>query len=257
MAQLAEAYVHLKPFYISAERLEQLGEATDTLARIAAQRIYKRLVEIEVELREGTLWGTIKVTGAILLTVYTAGSSYKGLFDSVELACSQAREFGRDVCGAFIKESGATNEQVARKEHRLKTPGKLLRALQTIERLDNSARTLSEMQLDSRLHRARVELEAAISDLDLQELALLENGLRFKNLPPLKTWPEKETPVADVPRIAREVDVMDSERKKRLVAGESGRVPPEQMRPLHYYNKFEVLPAASERNRSSGGRLKH
>lgn len=97
MAQLAEAYIYLKPFYISAERLERLGRATDELARAAALRIYEQPVEIEILLIEGTLWGKIKVTGAIIFSVYTGYASIDGAIATTERLCKKRQAIWR-VC---------------------------------------------------------------------------------------------------------------------------------------------------------------
>jgi len=241
MAQLAEVYIHLRPFYVSAERLNELGKATDKITRDAATRIYNHPVSISVELIEGTLWGKIKVTGAVLLSVYTVASGYKGLIDSAELACSQAKSFGHDVCGAFIKESGANPQQVVRLEKRLKTPGKLRRALRRIERLDNMATSLSKAQLEEQLKIARLELEAAIKDLDQEELNALKSGLQFDNLPPFNHWPTQR-PKAEMPRVAIRVQGAQLQFGKDLMIGnESGKFP-EKRRRHHYHNEFLVSP---------------
>jgi hypothetical protein len=180
MTIIAEAYIRLRPFYISAEKLEQLGKATDEFARTAALRIYDQPVEIQVGLIEGTLRGKITVTG--VLTALTLYSSYSGFLDSTERLCKQANLFGDYVCSAFVKESGATPQLVARVEKRTKTPGKLLRALRRIERLDKAAATMSREALESELHGARLQLSSAIHDLSDEEVTVLEKGLTFRRL---------------------------------------------------------------------------
>ena len=126
MAQLAEAYIHLRPFYISAERLEELGRATDEFARAAALRIYSQPIEIEVELIEGTLWGKIKVTGHVFVAATAVYASYGGVQDTTERLCKQANLFGAYVCSSFIKETGVTPQQVARVERRTKNSGQVI-----------------------------------------------------------------------------------------------------------------------------------
>jgi len=244
MAQLAEAYIRLKPFYVSAEQLERLGKATDELARTAALRIYEQPVEIEVDLIEGTLWGTIKVTGAIIFTVYTGYSSIDGAIATTERLCNEANIFGDYVCSAFIKESGASPHQVARVERRLKTPGKLRRALLRIERLDKTASQLSKEELQRRLHSARLELTAAAKDLDAHEMKMLESALQsLEHLPPAAEWSDESTKRVDAPRIENRVQKplplpqdLPIENKAALV--------PQTRRRLKYRSKFEVSPRA-------------
>src|SRR5258708_6117312 len=201
MAQLAEAYIHLRPFYISAERLEELGRATDEFARAAALRIYSQPIEIEVELIEGTLWGKIKVTGQVFVTTTAVYASYAGALDTTERLCKQANLFGDYVCSSFIKEAGVTPQQVARVERRTKTPGKLLRALRRLEQLDKAAATMSKEAIEGELHKATAQLSGAIHDLSPEEAKILEKGLSFKNLPPLTDWPKKDTQVVEMPKV--------------------------------------------------------
>jgi hypothetical protein len=248
MAQLAEVYIHLQPFYVSEERLQQLGRATDEMARITAERIYEWPVEIEVELIEGTLWGKIKVTGAIVFTVFTGYASIDGAIKTTETLCKKANLFGDTVCSAFIEESGAKKEQMVRVERRLKTPGKLRRALLRIKRLDDAAARMKQTELERQLHRARLELEVTMKELDTEEGQKLLEALKFKSLPPLNQWPDKDTRTVDVPRVGRRVE--DAQLTFRDDAGliESKRkVVPEARKRLRYHNQFVVSPRGIEK----------
>jgi hypothetical protein len=251
MAQLTEAYIRLQPFYITAERLEALGKATDTFARDAALRIYEQPVEIEVELIEGTLWGKIKVTGAIIFTVYTGYSSIDGAITTTERLCKNANIFGDYVCSSFIKESGASPHQVVRVEHRLKTPGKLRRALLRIERLDKAAKKLSKEELQKRLHDARRELNAAMKDLDVDEVKMLESTLQsLEHLPPVREWPDENTQKVEVPDIKKKVQTRLPLQQDLLIGNET--VPaPGARRKLEYHSKFEVSPRSKSEGSAS------
>lgn len=242
MAQLAEAYVHLRPFYISEERLEQLGRATDELARVAALRIYAQQIFIEVELIEGTLWGKIKLAGGVFVTATTLYASYGGLIDTTERLCKQANLFGDYVCSSFIKEAGATPQQVARVERRTKTPGKLLRALRRLERLDRAAATMSKEAIESELHEARAQLNGAIYDLSPEEVYILGKGLIFKNLPPLSDWPEKDTQTAQMPKVGITVRAAKFQLGDLMAGNESAEGLPKRRR-LQYRNKFLAVPS--------------
>jgi hypothetical protein len=248
MAQLAEAYIHLKPFYVSAEQLKRLGLATDELARAAALRIYdQQPVAIEVELIEGTLWAKIKVTGAIIFTVYTGYSSIDGAIATTERLCKKANIFGDYVCSSFIKESGATPDQVVSIQHRLKTPGKLRRVLLRIDRLDKAASHLSKLQLQERLHKAHHELKAAMEDLTVEEASELKNTLKsLPHLPPVAEWPSDEPP--QTPNVMKQAKRPLSPQQELLVKEQAAVSIPIRKR-LEYHNKFEVLPSEASKVR--------
>jgi hypothetical protein len=61
VAQLAEAYFHLRPFAVSDEDLERLGRELTTIAVQAASRLFRPDSEIEVRLERGSLKGWAKV----------------------------------------------------------------------------------------------------------------------------------------------------------------------------------------------------
>jgi hypothetical protein len=143
MAQLAEAYVRLRPYHVSEERLARLGRATDEFARIGALEFYEQPVEIAVEIVEGTLSTTVKVAGTVFLTAFTVYASIDGAINTTERLCKSAKLFGDYVCSSFIKEADVKPEQVERVERRLKTPGRLRRILKRMEWLDMNATRMS------------------------------------------------------------------------------------------------------------------
>jgi len=183
MAQLAEAYVRLRPYYVSEEQLARLGNATDELARIGALEFYEQPVEIAVELVEGTLLTKVTLAGTMFFTAFTGYASIDGAINTTEKLCKSANLFGDYVCSAFIKEAKAKPEQVERMERRLKTPGKLRRVLRRMEWLDMNATRMSKEELESELRKTKLQLEKAMKDLDEGEQKALEN-LEFRRLPP-------------------------------------------------------------------------
>lgn len=123
MTQLAQAYIHLKPYTASEQRVRSLGRYAKRVAIRAAAEIYGGDVEIEVQIEEGSLITRVTVAGSILLGVYGFVANYKGFKEGVVEMCNDAR----DVCGPFITKAGVAKEDVYRFERRLKTPGKLYR----------------------------------------------------------------------------------------------------------------------------------
>ena len=70
MTQLAQAYIHLKPYTASEQRVRSLGRYAKRVAIRAAAEIYGGDVEIEVQIEEGSLITRVTVAGSILLGVY-------------------------------------------------------------------------------------------------------------------------------------------------------------------------------------------
>jgi hypothetical protein len=237
MVQLAEAYVRLRPYYVSEERLSRLGNATDEFARIGALEFYEQPVKIVVELIEGTLSTKVKVAGTIFATGFTIYAGIDGAINTTERLCKSANLFGNYVCSAFIKEAQGKPEQVERVERRLKTPGKLRRVLKRMERLDMNAPRMSKEELEAELHRAKLQLENVIKDLGDDDRRVLEN-LEFRRLPPYHDWPTRGD-LIEAPRVA--LPRLEGRRSEpRLLIGNKD-VLREKSRPrLEYHNTFPV-----------------
>jgi hypothetical protein len=85
LAQLAQAYVHLKPYHASDRNIRSLGRYAKRVAIKAASEIYGGDVEIEVQLEEGSLRARITVVGtlSVLLGTYSFVANYKGFKESI------------------------------------------------------------------------------------------------------------------------------------------------------------------------------
>jgi len=195
MAKLAQAYIHLRPYELTQGRLNELGPATELVAREVAQRVYQIEVTLDVLLEGGSLWVRITVVGSIFLTVYGAIADYKGFKDSISELCKDAREFGYDVCGEVLKLTGASEKQILRVEKRTMTPGRLSRVIQSVEKLKTES-TVDALQRDRELTKILRELRAIRRDLTPQEAELLEKVFREADFP-LQLPNER----ADIPRV--------------------------------------------------------
>jgi hypothetical protein len=202
VAQLAQAYLHLKPYTASIRKLKALGKAADTLASDAAKRIYDGGVIIDVELEDGSLIVRVTVigllTGHLALEVYGKVADYKGFKESVVELCGDAQEFAVDVCEPFRKKAGATEEQVYRFERRLMTPGKLNRLAKRLQRLENSVAALSPRDMQKELSEANREFSKIIKDLTPAEVQVVETGITLKDIPPPSKWP---LPAPELPKL--------------------------------------------------------
>ncbi len=177
MAQLAQAYIHLKPYTAPEKQLRSLGRYAERVATKAAGDIYGGGVVVEVEIEEGSLLTRVTVVGGIFLGVYGAVADYKGFKESVVEMCDDAREFAVDVCEPFTKKAGVPKEEIYRFERRLKTPGKLYRLSRRLEKLERSATDLSPKSIQKELGSLRAELDSVAADLTQVELSVVEKGL--------------------------------------------------------------------------------
>lgn len=192
MPQLAQAYIHLRPYWASPQKIRALGRAAEKIAIEKAGEIYGPDVIVQIELEEGSLRTRITVLGAIALASYGAVANYKGFKESVIELCDDARDFAVDVCKPFVRKAGVSEEEVYRFERRLKTPGKLYRLNKHLERLQRSVSDLSANALNKELAKARAELRDIEGDLTQADAIQLEKALNLERLPPSSHWPEPE-----------------------------------------------------------------
>lgn len=158
MANLGQAYIHLKPYEASDQQIRSLGRYAKRAAIKAAAQIYGGNVVVEIELEEGSLIVRATVIGGIFLGLYSTVADYKGFKESVVELCDDAREFAVDVCAPFVKKAGVAPEDVYRFERRLKTPGKLYRVSRRLEKLEKSVSELSPSAVQKELAKVRADL---------------------------------------------------------------------------------------------------
>ena len=194
MAQLAQAYIHLKPYSASDKKLRSLGRYAKRLAQRKAAEIYGRGVVVEVELEEGSLKTRVTIIGSILLGTYGGIADYKSFKDSVVEMCSDAKTFAADVCAPFTKKAGVPKEEVYRFERRLKTPGRLYSLSKDLEKLEKSTAELSPRDVQKELARLRGKLDAIAGDLSASEIDSIVSGLKAPHLPPPQKWPINDGP---------------------------------------------------------------
>lgn len=239
MAQLAQAYLHLKPYTASIRKLKALGKAADALASEAAKRIYDGGVVIDVELEEGSLIVRVTVigllTGHFALELYGKLADYKGFKESVVELCDDAQEFAVDVCEPFRRKAGATEEQVYRFDRRLKTPGKLNRLAKRLQRLENSVAALSPKDMQKELSEANREFSRIIKDLTPTEVQIVETGLTVKDVPPPSKWP---LPAPELPKLALKEEQLVFDQKIGLMLPVP--IPSTDDRRLVYRNRTRV-----------------
>jgi hypothetical protein len=183
LVQLAQTYIHLKPYRVSRKRLNSLGKRAEKIAVKAALDVYGGGVTVDVRLEEGSLRTWVSVAGVLTLSAYGVIADYKGFKESIQEMCKDAREYGLDVCGAFTEAAKAHKGQVYRVERRLKTPGKLNRVLKKIEQLDKAAESMGTDKLQAQLKDVQDELQTISSELTEEERKMMRQALLFENCP--------------------------------------------------------------------------
>jgi hypothetical protein len=207
MTAIGQAYIHLKPYSPDFDQIDQLQNAAERICIIAALESYHtRNLKLEIELEDGSLKGRMTVIAAGLITALHVGhwtygtiADYKGFRESVEMLCDEARDYGADVCGKFAHAAGASNKQVFRKERRLKTPGKVLRLMKKLERLEKNFDNLSPNDLKNELKKAREDLDSIADDLTPDDVTTLNKQLVYKKIGGPQNWPDAQ---ATMPKVA-------------------------------------------------------
>lgn len=236
MTKIAQAYFHFET-KLSSSDFQNFGEEISKISKKAAKNHFSTKIAVDIEIEEGSLIGRI-TAHAMVLGVFTGIlSDYKGVRDSVELMCEDARSFGTDVCGKAIQAAGITERQVFRTERRTKTVGKLGRLLNDVERLENSLENLSSNQIRKELKRLHREFEKINTDLSPQDQTTLEYTLKKTKLPSLPDWPSGKDEEKG-PRVVIRVEQMEIPIAEKIEI-EDGRNRKSLMR---YKDSFVVIP---------------
>jgi hypothetical protein len=238
MAQLAQAYLHLKPFPVTPEQLRALGRATEVLATEAASDAYDVRVTVEVELIEGSVVARATVYGT-LVAAYAMVADYKGFKESSHELVQDAKYVGGLVIDGLKKIAQPTKKQVYHAERRTKTPGKLYRIARRLEKLESGVGQLTNKAVDEELADIVEELDKVRRELAPVERKAISQSLReFKHLPPPSRWPRKVEADRVVHRPAEEeLEFFDDEIE---LLGVPGQAPPSK-KPT-YHTRVDVEP---------------
>jgi hypothetical protein len=245
LVQLAQTYIHLKPYRVSRKRLNSLGRRAQKIAVKTALEVYGGGVTVDVRLEEGSLRTWVSVAG--VLAVYGAIADYKGFKESIQEMCKDAREYSVDVCGAFTEAAKVNKGQVYRVERRLKTPGKINRVLKKIEQLDKAAETMGTDKLQDQLKDVQDELQAIQSELSEEDRKKMRQALIFENLPMLRERPRNRR--AEPAKAAKKPD---EEEEPFLMDIEPSTDPDkthQEEQRMVYHEKIYVPPQAKRRRR--------
>ena len=189
MAQLAQAYIHFRPYSASEKEFRALGKYAERLARDVAGAVYGGDVVVRIEIENGSLRTRMTVIGSLMLATYGGVANIKGFQEGVGILCDGAREFAIDVCTPFAEKAGVAVNQIYRFERRTKTPGKIQRITKRLDKLQRSISELSPKDVQAELGDLKHQLEGVAEDLSSEELKEVQKNLKRKGLPPPSKWP--------------------------------------------------------------------
>lgn len=191
MAQLAEAYFHLKRIDLDQKAIWSLGDYLSARSREIALQHFPEECELTVHLSPGSLRGWLTLGAA--LTLYGAIADYKGFKESISEIISDGQKFSQSVLDALPKRPEVSGAVIYRQERRKKTIGQIKRLIDRRERLEANRPHLSqeiirqeELAIEHLLQRILVEVEPS-------ERAVLRR---------LLGQVDPALPVEEVPRIA-------------------------------------------------------
>lgn len=164
MTPLAEAYIHLKPFNAPPFLLEEHVAIISKIARGAAEKYYKKDVEIEVWIEPGSLRIWVRVKGTIVTSaLIIAGTA--SVINAVEPLIDAAVWFDNTVIDGYFGETAPPENSTFRTERRTKIPGKINRTIERLEWLQENFDSLSPNEVNEELRRVQRALRSIAAQL--------------------------------------------------------------------------------------------
>lgn len=229
MAQLVQITLVLDVAKLTDERIATLGRIADKVAYQAALDIYGGGVEVDVVLQDGSLFAKITVIGALLLGTYHGVASYPDFKDGIAELCEDANKYSTEFVHSFLSASATPHKQVVNIRTNTKTPGKVIRLLKKLEKLDRGVKQIPKTDLNDGLATAKQTLQSITRDISDAEVENLRTQLEFNNLPPVEDWPSHSR---KMPKHSKALSPLQY----------SSKAPAPQKRRLLYHNTFSVPP---------------
>lgn len=191
MAQLAEAYFHLKRIDLDRKALWSLGDYLSETSREVALQHFPDECELTVHLSPGSLRGWLRI--GVALTVYGAVADYKSFKESIPEIISDGQKFSQRVFDLLPRRPEISGAVIYRQERRTKTIGQIKRL---IERRDRLERNRSQLSTDI-VRQEEIEIERLLQrilvDIEPSERAVLRKLLGEV---------DPTLPVEEIPRVA-------------------------------------------------------
>ena len=195
MAQLAQVRLVLDLHDLSDERIVALGRLADEIAGQVAADIYGGDVDVDVLIQDGSLLTRITVVGGLLLGLYHGVAEYPDFKVGITALCEDAEKYSNKFADKFLHASGISEDHVVKHNTSAKTPGKINRLL---NRLEKTAGKPTSSIIGSELSKAKKDLDSIERDITASEAEHLRTLFEFDTLPPVEHW--SSAPVVVLPR---------------------------------------------------------
>ncbi|MEZ2406289.1 hypothetical protein AB6806_05690 [Bosea sp. RCC_152_1] len=177
MAQLAEAYFHVRRVSLSVVELKQLGDDASKIAAKTALEFFPPDTILDVRLAEGSVRGWITVIGALTIPIYGVVADYKGFKESVTEIISDGRKFSELVTESITSAKELEGARIYRRERRTKTPGKIKRIIEKRQWLEEHRRQLSAGDAAHVDHEIEQMLQSVLADIEPAARAAMREAL--------------------------------------------------------------------------------
>ncbi|MFH3480037.1 hypothetical protein [Xanthobacter variabilis] len=174
MAEIAEGYIHLKPFRLH-RNADVLGEAILSETSEIASSIYPFRVEIKVDIEEGS----IRVWATVAVSLYTAISVYPQFKDGARELFQDGLYFARKTIEYVDRQLKPSSSQIFRAERRTKTAGKIYRISKRIEKLEKHYDSLNADVREQEAASIQAELDKLLGSLNVDDSAFLNEKIHI------------------------------------------------------------------------------
>lgn len=180
MTLIAQAYVHNKNMPLPSQ-LEVWWIIAQKIAYEEALRVYGTNIEVEISFEIGSLKTRVKVLLGALLGIYGFVATYPDFKDGLNQMIRDAKDFAGSFNEEFISETQIKNEEIISRQRKKETPGRILRALESLENYERRGRIARPDQLELILQ----QLTQALGDLEPHDQWIVAELLqkRFPYLP--------------------------------------------------------------------------
>jgi hypothetical protein len=172
MAEIAQGYVHLRPFSLRQEA-DSFGDSLLEEVGNIAREIYGFPVKIDISVEEGSL----KIWATAIVTLYSAIAVYPQFKDGLKALKDDAVNFGGQTVGYIEQRLKPKESQIFRTERRTKISGRLYRLARRIEKFERSYNDLNENNRHLEAELIQEEMNRIIKSLDKNEANFIKNNM--------------------------------------------------------------------------------
>lgn len=170
MTTIAQAYLHTNISGTDAE-LAEWGRRAEALAYEIASSVFPMEVEVEIVFQVGSLISRalVKKIGAGLLAAYGGIAIYPDFKNGLLEAITDARTFSGAFNERFMSEANIKSKDIVARQRRIETPGRINRALDRLENLEQNTAANRGSRYHQELQDAVTQLQWGLSDLEFSD----------------------------------------------------------------------------------------